>query len=270
MVDPGTIAKRAVELIFSPLGIMTILMASGVILAIVRRNSRAGRRALVWGALLFLVFLFSPLSLYMTLGLEKGFKPMLTPPQASKACKIVVLAGYAEENPGFPVTSNVSAPTMASMSEGLRLHRLIPGSKLITSGGVVRQGERPVAVMMADFLRQMGVPAEDLIVEGNSHNTYENLVEVGKLVGTDPFILVAAGCDLRRAVAVAQKLRMKPIPAPAYIWALQDYRAGMNALEQIEFFFSRFGSPSLDNLIRLQWAYHEYVGYVWYRLLNRI
>ncbi len=263
-------AERVIEIIFSPIGIVTILLASGVILALVKRHSRAGRGLLACGGLLFLIFLFSPLSLYMTMILEKDFPPLLAPPQSPKVDRIVVLAGYAEENPGFPITSNVSESTMGSMSEGLRLYRLIPGAKLLMSGGVIRSGEKPVAAMMADFLQQMGVPAKDLIVEGNSRDTYENLFEVRKLVGTGPFILVAPAADLRRAVAVAQKLDMKPIPAPSCIWTLQHQLSYLSKAEQIEHFFTTFGSPSLNNLTRLQWAYHEYLGYIYYRYLGRI
>jgi uncharacterized SAM-binding protein YcdF (DUF218 family) len=248
------LATRSIEALFSPLGILTLLLASGVVASIFRL--RLGRRLLVCGALLFLIFLFSPLSRYLVLGLERQFPPMLVPPEVGR---IVVLAGYAEEHPGYPATSNVSSRTIAAIAEGLRLRRLVPGSKLILSGGAVRRGDKPVAAMMADFCREMGVSAPDLIVEGSSQNTYENLCEVRKLVGTGPFILVAQACDLRRAVAVARKLNMSPIPAPACFWALPEKR-NRQILE----------SAYLENLSRFQWAYHEYVGYLWYRLLGRI
>jgi uncharacterized SAM-binding protein YcdF (DUF218 family) len=270
MTDAMEFAKKSIELVVSPIGIMTILITFGIVLSVARPSSRAGHRLLVLGGLLFLVFLFSPLSLYLTLGLERQFPPLLTPPESPKVNRIAVLAGYAEENPGFPITSNVSEQTMGSMAEGLRLYRLAPGAKLILSGGVVRRGEKPVAAMMADFLQQMGVPAADLIVEGNSQNTYENLFEVRKLVGTHPFILVARACDLRRAVKVAQKLEMNPIPAPACIETLQHHSNAMSVTGQVADFFGIFCSPSLNNLARLQWACHEYLGYLAYRLTGRI
>lgn len=263
------IAKRLIEIAFSPLGIMTILFAAGLLISAARRHSRLGHRFLIWGGLLFLVFLFSPLAEYLMLSLERPYPPMLAPPESPRINRIVVLAGYAEENPGFPITSKVSEQTMCRISEGLRLYRLIPGAALILSGGIAREGEKPVAAMMADFIQQMGAPAKDLIVEGKSRNTYENLYEVKKLVGSDPFILVAAACDLRRALAVAKKLQMAPIPAPACIWASQHHPKNTGAGERIATFFKRF-IPSLDNLSRLQWAYHEYLGYIWYRLLGRI
>jgi uncharacterized SAM-binding protein YcdF (DUF218 family) len=270
MGHAAEITKRSIEIIVSPLGIMTILMACGLAGSVARRHSRVGQRLLICGVLLFLVYLFSPLSPYLTLSLEKQFRPMLKPPESPKINRIAVLAGYGEEHPAFPITSNVSGQTMGSISEGLRLYRLVPGAKLITSGGVARRGEKPVAAMMADFLQQMGVPAVDLIVEGKSHNTYENLRELRKLVGAEPFILVAPACDLRRALAVSQRLRMNPIPAPSCIWAMQHHPDAASPIQWTADFFKSWASPSLENLHRLQWAYHEYLGYVWYRILGRI
>lgn len=264
------LAKRSLEIIFSPLGVLSILLLGGVILGFTRSFSRAGRRLLIAGALLFALYVFTPLTHYLVWNLEKDFPPLLAPPQVPKTDRIVVLAGYAEEHPEFPITSNVSAQTIFNLSEGLRLYRLIPKTKLILSGGIVRTGERAVASSMADFLRQMGVPEQDLIVEGNSANTYQNLFEVKKLVGSSPFILVASACDLRRAVAVARKLEMNPVPASANIWTLQARPSERNLSEESSTYIKKRGYVSFNNLSRLQWAYHEYLGYVWYQLLGRI
>jgi uncharacterized SAM-binding protein YcdF (DUF218 family) len=270
MADSMQFAKRSIELIFSPLGIVSILLAAGIVLSIVRRQSRAGHRLLICGAALFLIILFSPLAPYFIWNLERQYPPLLEPPELPKIDRIVILAGYAEEYPGIPVTSSVSEQTVASMSEGLRLYRLVPKAKLIVSGGVLKKGERPVAAVMADFLQQMGVTKQDIIVEGKSQNTYENLQEVKKLLELAPFILVASGCDMRRAMAVARMLQMNPIPAPACIWALQRYPGTASATDQIAAYIRNRGYISLNNFPRLQWAYHEYVGYLWYRLLGRI
>jgi uncharacterized SAM-binding protein YcdF (DUF218 family) len=264
------ILKKSIETAFSPLGIVVLLISAGIFFCMAKRRSSAGRRLLIGGGLLFFVFLFSPLAECLILGLERQYRPLLLPPESPKIDRIVVLAGYAEENPGYPVTSNVSEQTLRSLSEGLRLYRMTPGAKLILSGGVARQGDKPVAAIMADFLHQMGVPFEDLIVEGNSHNTYQNLLEVRKLVGLRPFFLVATGCDMRRAVAVARKLELRSIPAPAGIWTLQHHPAHARAYERLAELMSDCAHPSLTRLSKLQWAYHEYIGYIWYRLLGRI
>lgn len=260
--------KDSIEITFSPLGFMAILMAAGIILALIRKHSRTGRRLLICSALLFFIYLFSPLSTYLTWNLEKQFEPLLAPPESPKISRIVVLAGYAEAHPEVSVASNVSSQTIGSLTEGLRLYRLAPQAKLILSGGIPCPGQKPAALTMADFLHQMGVPSGDLIVEGKSRNTYENFTRVKELVGEDPFILVAAACDLRRAVAVAKKLRMKPIPAPSCIRTLQKHPTNLSSTNQLIGFLKC--PPSFENFVRLQLVYHEYLGYIWYRILDRV
>jgi uncharacterized SAM-binding protein YcdF (DUF218 family) len=117
-----------------------LLMVGGVVLSAFRRYSRTGHRLAIAAVLMYLIFLFSPLAEFLILSLEKHYPPMLVPPSPPKIDTIVVLAGYGEEHPGFPVTSNVSDQTTCCLAEGVRLYRLLPGAKLIMSGGIARPG----------------------------------------------------------------------------------------------------------------------------------
>jgi uncharacterized SAM-binding protein YcdF (DUF218 family) len=134
----------------------------------------------------------------------------------------------------------------------------------------LRAGDRPIASQMADFARLLGVPDRDIVVEGQSETTYENLVEVKKILGTESFILVTSASDLRRAVAVARKLGMRPLAAPTAFWAAQHYPAGMSWLQWSWRLLESFAKPSISRLGYLQMAYHEHVGYIWYWMLGRL
>jgi len=255
--------KHLLEVGFSPLGVTTLLFACGLLLSLRRRPARGGPRLLAAGALLYLVWLCLPVAEIGIGHLEVQYAPLLQPPSFNR---IVVLAGYGETHPSIPVTSNVSPQTLCTVAEGLRLYRQMPGAKVLLSGGRAWQEDQPVASIMADLLRALGVPADDILVEGQSQTTYENLVFVQPLLGTQPFVLVAAACDLPRAMAVAQKLGMHPVAAPACIWTLQHHAAGLSVREV----FGGMLTPSLERWARLQWAFHEYVGYLWYRILGRV
>ena len=63
---------------------------------------------------------------------------------------------------------------------------------------------------------------------------------------------------------------MNPLPAPALFWALQRYPADMGVVDVATAFVTGFAYPSPARLERIQWANHEYVGYVWYWLLGRV
>ena len=262
--------KDSAEFAFSPVGIMTILLAGGIILTIFVRSSHWGRRFLLIGAFLFFLFTISPLAEVLIRNLEIHYPPLLTPPTSISAKRIVILSGYSEEHPTIPVTSTIYGETLYRLAEGMRLYRRMPGSNLIMSGGPLGIQGRSVAGIMADFVREMGIPDKDILVERKSRNTYENLAEVKKIIGTDRFVLVTSAFALPRAMAVAGKLGMNPIAAPAHIWALEHYPPKMNWIDWPQAVLDGLSSPSPVRLAYIQFAYHEYLGYAWYKILGRI
>jgi uncharacterized SAM-binding protein YcdF (DUF218 family) len=265
-----TIFKKLIEIVFSPIGIMTLCFAAGAVLSVGRRGSVLGRR-LVWsGVWLYLIFLIAPLAEILVASLERPYPPMLRPDSRAGIRTIVVLSGYGEDYRFVPVTSKLTGETIARLVEGIRLYRELPGARLLVSGGVLRAGNPPVGKLMADFTQAMGVPAADIVIEHKSKTTYENFAEVKKLIGTEPFILVTSACHLRRSIAVAQKLGMQPLPAPAAIWAAQHCPADGSWLHWGRWFIQGLATPSTSRFGYLQLAYHEYVGYVWYWFLGHV
>ena len=85
--------KKTVELLFSPLGIMVLLLMSGILLNFLKQRRILGRRLLFSGVVLFLIFLFSPLAGYLMSNLEKDYAPMLRPPKQPGLDKILILSG---------------------------------------------------------------------------------------------------------------------------------------------------------------------------------
>ncbi len=258
--------KRLLEHVLSPVGIMVVLLVLGLLFSFSRRYYIAGRRLLLTGVSLYLIYLFSPLSEVLILNLEKLYVPLAAPPSGATIDRIVILSDYGEEHAAYPVTGTLSRETVSRLVEGIRLYRLLPGSKLVSSGGVMRPGDRPVGALMADFLAQMGIPRGDLLVEDSAMNTFENMANSKAFVGTKPFILVTTASHMRRSVAVAHKLDMQPVPAPASFWTRQYYPSDANPVDWATTLLRHCVHPSQERLIQLQAAYHEYAGYVWYRL----
>lgn len=264
-----TVLKQALEFCISPVGLLTFLLAGGLVLTPFRKRAKAARRMVLAGSCLFAVILLTPLADIWVASLERPY-PALQKIDASAGIRtVVVLSGYGEDRPSLPVTSKLWPDTLQRVVEGIRLYRLAPGAKLVMSGGVLRTGDRPIARQMADFAVALGVPPADVATEETSQTTYENLREVQKIIGQGPFVLVTSAADLRRATAVARKLGMKPLPAPAAIWAAQHFPPG---LSWRDFGWEALGSvgPSTARFSYIQRAWHEYLGYAWYWLLGRV
>jgi len=262
--------KRVIESALSPMGLLILLFAAGFLLTLIKRNPKLRNRLLLAGAGLYILFTFSPLA-EITIGLlERHYPPLLKPKAGMNISTIVVLAGYGEEHPATPITSNLSEETVCRLVEGIRLYHQIPKVKLLMSGGILRKGEPSVALIMAEFAKAMGIPAGDIFVEGNSQNTYENLMEVRKLVGSRPFLLVTSAYHLPRSMAVAKRLQMEPVAAPALIWTQQHFPPDMTWFEWSLNVLQSFSTPSQVRLIYLQRACHELMGYCWYQWLGRV
>jgi len=252
----------------SPAGLLILLFAGGVWLSIFNRNLKLGNGLLIAGAILFLLFTFSPLAEIAIGTLERPFPPIKFPDSIREVEAIVILSSYGEEHSATPVTSNLSDDTIGRLVEGIRLYRQNPKAKLLLSGGILRKGDAAIAALMADFLKAMGIPGDKILVEGNSRDTHENLLEVKKILGDKPFFLVTSAYHLRRAMAVAKKLNISAIAAPAQIWTLQNFPSDMSWPAWSLRVMVSFSSPSLYRLIYLQRASHEYLGYLWYRMLG--
>ncbi|MEW5979436.1 MAG: ElyC/SanA/YdcF family protein [Acidobacteriota bacterium] len=262
-------AKRLIEALLSPLGWIVWLFLVGLLLAALRKPTSA-RRFLMAGAGLFLFGYFSPAAELAIWGLEQDYSPLQHPEKLGNVDTVVVLAGYGERHASIPITSNLSDETIARIVEGVRIYRALPGGKILFSGGTPTGLVPPAAELMAEFAQAQGVERDDILTEIRSRDTHENLVEVRKILGVRRFVLVTSAYHLRRTLAVAQKLDMNPIPAPAYIQTLQNFPATLSGFQLWSKVARSFLSPSVFRLFFLQQAFHEYAGYWWYRWSGRI
>ena len=106
---------------------------------------------------------------------------------------------------------------------------------------------------MAAFARSLGVPADKLMAETNSRDTYGNADGVKAIVKDAPFLLVTSASHLPRAMIIFQALGMKPIPAPA------DINININKP-------FRGLLPSGRYLEEMEAVIHEYLGLAYLKL----
>jgi uncharacterized SAM-binding protein YcdF (DUF218 family) len=165
---------------------------------------------------------------------------------------IGVLGGWADHDPDVPVTSHLSPGQMVRLMEGVRLHREIPGSKLILSG------DNDSALSMADMAKALGVNANDILPLTEPRDTEEESLQMAAIVGFQRFILVTSATHMPRAMGLFKKRGLHPIAAPT------DYLAPRHTLESDDFF------PDGYKLFKSQTAFYEYLGLAWETLLGKI
>lgn len=248
--------KKIVAHFFSPLSLCIELLLLGLFLLWFTRKQRAGKTIVSLGVILLCLFSYCAVSNIFLRPLEYEYPPLINPAEVHGIKWIVVLGGGHMSDPGIPATSRLSDASMARLVEGIRLYKMLPGSRLVLSGGRVF-GLVPEAVIMADVARAIGVNGRDLVLESLSRDTKDEARLIQKIVGRDRFVLVTSAVHMPRSMALFAKRGMHPIPAPTEYLAAESRGPAM--------FF-----PSADSLEKAERAFHEYLGLAWAKLRGQI
>ena len=175
---------------------------------------------------------------------------------------IVVLGGGYQRATGYPITSRLSKGTTVRVAEAVRIHQLLPGSKLVFSGGdeVVGEDKRStVADGMAEFARMMGVSNSDILLERDARDTSEHPVKILPLIGDDRnVIVVTTAMHMPRSMALFEKQGFTPIAGPSGV------SPSGSDLTLADFV------PRAGSYLRIDAAVHEYLGLMWAKMRGKI
>jgi uncharacterized SAM-binding protein YcdF (DUF218 family) len=259
------LVKKIVALFFYPVGLCLGILTLGLFCLWATRRQRLGKVLVTLGTVLLLLFSISLISSRLLVPLEQRYPALLHPetvswgPKDSTSPKwIVVLGGGHQSDPLLPANSQISPPALGRVVEGVRLHKAVPGSKLLLSGGAVFDPV-PEAEIMAQIAALLGVKSQDIVLENDSRDTAEEAEIIAKMIGREKFFLVTSAAHMPRSMALFRRRGLQPIPAPA------DFQVKNTR----SFDPGRF-SPSVWSLVQTQIAVHEYLGLVWAWLLGAI
>src|ERR1044071_9393399 len=244
-----------------PFPFISILLITGLALVWLNRKEKIGK-LLVSAAAVILLSLSMGLSRWILLPLERQYGPLTNPvtvsPPEAPIKWIVVLGGGGVYNPRVSSTSQLSGPTMTRLVEGIRLHRQLPGSKLIVSEGTPVQSVT-VAELMARVAMDLGVAEDRVVLEKESPDTESQAQAIPPIVGQDSFILVTSASHMPRAMALFRKAGTNPIAAPT------EFRAVGSAIWSPSALY-----PSASEVRGVELGMHEYMGLAWAKLRGKI
>ncbi len=165
---------------------------------------------------------------------------------------VTVLGGGFTRDERFPVTSQISDESLKRLVEGIRIHRKLPDSKLLLSGGSTF-GTNSVADVMAETALAIGVDDADIITETDSRDTGDHAVYLNDLVGTNTMVLVTSASHMPRATDILQDKGIKLIPAAA----------GHQVLERGHLIPDDFFPKVKDGVEFSERAFYEYLGLIY-------
>ncbi|HKO96124.1 MAG TPA: ElyC/SanA/YdcF family protein [Pyrinomonadaceae bacterium] len=254
--------KKIIGPLLFPLPIGSLLLLVGLAMLWFTKKQKAGKLFVSAGAVLLLSLSFGLLSPFTLRPLERRYQPLLstdgvsTPESPVKW--IVVLGGGGSYSSRLPSSSQLSAASLVRLSEGIRLQRQIPNSKLLLSEGNVFQSGA-IADVMSTVAQDLGVAPDSIAVERQSNDTESQAELIRPMVGNDRFILVTSASHMPRSMALFRKLGMNPIAAPT------DFSTQGNDTLRPSMFY-----PNTGELRKAELAIHEYLGLVWGKLRGKL
>lgn len=151
-----------------------------------------------------LSFIFTPLTnyLYSYIEVEEKIEP---------TDGIILLSS------GHYTDNILARDTYQRIFKAFRLYKKGFADKIFVCGGSVFRSRTPVAEVMKGILIEMGVKPADITVETQSTNTYENILNVRKLLEKHTVkkpLLVTSSYHMFRSLAISNKLGLEVYPAP--------------------------------------------------------
>ncbi len=218
-------------------------------------------------ALAFFVLLFSSnawVSRFLVRSLEWQNIPSAELPTA----EAIVILGGATKAVYEPRTTVDLSEAGDRVLFAAQLYRQKKAPLIIVSGGRIdwRGGGPPESEDIAKLLIFMGVPSQDIIQEPDSLNTYQNAVNVKKILSQrniDRILLVTSAMHMPRSLAIFKHQEIDAIAAPT------DFLVTKGEIQELS--STPKGAilnllPDSKNLDKFTIALKEYLGMIVYRL----
>ena len=158
---------------------------------------------------------------------------------------IHVLGNGNSDDETQPLSSRLSNAGIKRVVEGVVIHKHSPNSVLIFTG-YGKKNKLSNAQINANLAIALGVDENNIKVNPNCKDTYDEAKYLSSLIKDEKFVLVTSATHMPRAIKLFQSFNLSPLAAPT------DFKR--------EEFPSLFLKPGIVSLYDSQIALHEYLG----------
>ncbi len=250
--------KKLVSSFLLPLPAVLVLVATGVGLLWFTKRQRAGKVLVTIALGLLVLSSYGAVPSAFVGALEDDHKA-LYPRESLESSTIaagrtpkwvVVLGSGHGGDDKIPPSGRMDCAALSRLVEGIRIHRELPGTKLLLSGGVGRAPKH--GQVLGAAAEALGVSPENIVIDTSAWDTEQEAHNLTPRIARDDFVLVTSAFHMPRAVMLFRGRGADPIPAPTNHLALEASGVGLH-----DFF------PQAGNIVRMHVATHEYLGMVW-------
>lgn len=168
-----------------------------------------------------------------------GSKYIVDPTTVPEADAILVLGAYV-----FP-DGSVSHMLNDRLTIGYKLYSQGKAPKMIVSGDHGQKDYDEVNAMK-DFLKDKGVPEEDIFMDHAGFSTYESLYRARDIFKVEKLTIITQEYHLKRAVFIARGLGLQAHGVPSdirYYLVMEQYKLREIAARNKDFFLAKIIKP---------------------------
>jgi uncharacterized SAM-binding protein YcdF (DUF218 family) len=245
--------REFLSLIIMPVPVLYLLLIAAFVFFISKRQ-RTGKIFLIMAGIWFLIISTLPVPKILVKSLESKYHQLTEESikNLPDSCDIIVLGGGHSDDKDLSPNNQLSTTAIGRVTEGIRIHRMIPGSRLILSG---YSGGSEISQALALYRTALllGVDSASMAMQGLPSNTLMEAEEYFKNFGTRNFLIVVTSeIHMPRAMMLFQKAGLNPIAAPTN----QMLKNGSRK-------YRWRWIPSSRNIEMMDAAIHEYAGMIW-------
>ncbi|MDC0609472.1 envelope biogenesis factor ElyC [Vibrio sp.] len=246
--------KKILSALVMPMPALLIIGFLGLMLVMFTSKRKTGCLIVLISYVTLFLASFQPVSSRLLMPLERQYHAFL--PVEGNINYILVLGSGHVVDDSIPPTSEISRTALMRLTEGIRINRMYPGSKLILSG---YDGGTSVshARMLAKVALSLGVAKSDIVLMESARDTWEEAHQTASYIGNSRLVLVTSAAHMPRAMTEFEEAGLSPIPAPTNYLAQKD----------IEQPWTKY-TPNAQYLEQTEIFWHERLGKVWRILKN--
>ncbi|WP_031386899.1 ElyC/SanA/YdcF family protein [Desulfonatronum thiodismutans] len=245
--------KKIIGLLCMPLSVAGLLLVAGLVLSWFGKSRKLAGVLLLLGTMMAMGFASSPVADRLLTPLELRYEPVTSAWDLADVRFVVVLGGGHRSDPRLTATMQLSDASLARLIEGIRLHRQLPESVLIFTGGAIFDAFSHAWVMAA-AAGELG-ELEPKVLLDQPRDTAEEMLALREVIAADePFLLVTSASHMPRSVALAKAAGLAPVPAPTDFLVKQSLERERHPGDYF---------PSAVALRRSERAVYEYLGLIW-------
>ena len=237
------IFKKLIAVLVMPLSLSILTLLLGLLLI----KHKVSTKFFVASFFLLFISSFNPVADRLMHQLENQYEAFRLSPEPVDY--IVILGCGHQTNDALSATSQLKPCSLQRLVEGVRIFRLHPEAKLVTSGyGLANDAPNAEKVKQAAIA--LGVPSNKILTEPYPKDTQEEAELISSRVKGKNVVLVTDAYHLPRAMGYFQMNGVNATPAPAGY-----YVKNINAEHNLLYYF-----PSVYALQKSSIIWYEYMG----------